>query len=64
MRFWRLHQILSFLGHAHIQNFFTNREWVQIIQANPYVIQHPIILSQTSTILREVAVKHLTGKDV
>ncbi|CAG8768741.1 9675_t:CDS:2 [Dentiscutata erythropus] len=43
--------------------FFTNREWDQITQTNPYVIQYPVIPSQTSTVLREVAMKHLMGKE-
>ncbi|CAJ0756924.1 6338_t:CDS:2, partial [Entrophospora sp. SA101] len=43
--------------------FFTNREWDQIIQTNPYVIQYPIIPSSTSNILREAAIMHLMGKE-
>ncbi|KAF0395035.1 hypothetical protein F8M41_010314 [Gigaspora margarita] len=43
--------------------FFTNREWDEITQTNPYVIQYPVIPSQISTVLREVAIKHSMGKE-
>ncbi|CAG8638325.1 1383_t:CDS:2, partial [Cetraspora pellucida] len=43
--------------------FFTNREWDQVTRTNPYVIRHPVIPSSISTVLREVAMMHLMGKE-
>jgi hypothetical protein len=42
-------------------SFFTNREWDQITQTNRYVIHYPVIPSTISDVLREVAMKRLTG---
>ncbi|CAG8730490.1 10861_t:CDS:2, partial [Cetraspora pellucida] len=52
------------LDNVELKNqIFTNHEWDHVTRTNPYVILHPVIPPSVSTVLREVAMMHLMGKE-
>ncbi|CAG8570243.1 908_t:CDS:10, partial [Cetraspora pellucida] len=45
-------------------SIFTNREWREIMNANPYIMNKPLLPQETSSSLREAASRRLSRGDV